>query len=185
MANRIEHRELRRLFRLRARAAVLARRLPSRARLLGGLEQGMMAATAGVLAYLPPHGLGLSEGFWAPITAIAVLQVKVDATRDTARDQFTGAAIGGVIGGALASTAGSHLWTYALAVVIGITACWLANVARAARLAGTTATIVLLVPHQGSALSMVVARVVEVGWGVVVALTVVWLADQATRDVRK
>lgn len=140
-----------------------------------------MAAAAALMAYLPTRAFGLREGFWAAITAIAVLQVKLDATRNTARDQFTGAAIGGVIGGTMASTAGSHLWSYAAAVMIAIMACWIANVQSAARLAGTTATIILLVPHGGSALSMVVARVAEVGWGVTVALAVVAIGDRISR----
>jgi uncharacterized membrane protein YgaE (UPF0421/DUF939 family) len=174
-----------RLFRLRARAAGLARRLPGRARFATGLEHGILASVAGVLAYVPTREFGLREGFWAAIAAIAVLQVKLDATRSTARDQFTGAAIGGAIGGLLASTAGQHLWSYALAVAVAVLACWLVNVGSAARLAGTTATIILLVPHQGSALSMVVARVVEVGWGVTVALAVVWAADSVARRLKR
>ncbi len=179
------HREHRRLFRLRARAALLARRLPNRARLLGGFEHGGLAAVAGLLAYLPTRGFGLREGFWAAITAIAVLQVKIEATRNTARDQFTGAAIGSSVGGLLAWTAGSHLWSYAAAVVVAILACWIANVVSAARLAGTTATIILLVPHSGSVSSMVVARVTEVGWGVTVALGVVWTADWVRRRLQR
>ena len=176
-----ETRESRRLFRLRARVSVLAQRLPGRTRLFGGLEHGVLAATSGLLAYLPTRAFGLHEGFWAAITAIAVLQMKLEATRATARDQFTGAAIGGAIGGVLASTAGSHLWTYAIAVILSITACWLFNVSSAARLAGTTATIILLVPHEGSVLSMVIARVFEVGWGVTVALAVIWASDWGRR----
>lgn len=172
------------LYRLRARAALLARRLPGRLRLESGLEHGALAATAGVLAYLPTREFGLREGFWAAITAIAVLQVKLDATRNTARDQFTGAAIGGLVGGLLASTAGQHLWSYALAVVTAVFVCWAVNVGSAARLAGTTATIILLVPHEGSAVSMVLARVIEVGWGVTVALAVVWVADRVGRWLR-
>jgi uncharacterized membrane protein YccC len=173
------------VFRLRARAALLARRLPGRTRLLGGLEHGGLAAVAGLLAYVPTRGFGLREGFWAAITAIAVLQVKIDATRATARDQFTGAAIGSALGGLLAWTAGSHLWSYAAAVVAAILACWLANITSAARLAGTTATIILLVPHAGPVSAMVIARVAEVGWGVTVALAVVWAADWARRRLRR
>jgi hypothetical protein len=44
------------------------------------------------------------------------------------------------------------------------------------RLAGTTATIILLVPHVGSPWAMFESRIGEVGWGVSVAVVTVWLA---------
>jgi hypothetical protein len=55
-------------------------------------------------------------------------------------------------------------------------ACWAMNVGSASRLAGITATIILLVPHVGSPQSMFLSRIVEVGWGVCVAVATVWLA---------
>ena len=152
-------------------------------RLTGGFEHGIMALTAALTAYLPTRYFGLHEGFWAAITAIAVVQSRYDATRNTARDQFTGAAIGGVVGSVLASCFGQQLWCYALAVMLAILICWIANIASAARLAGITATIILLVPHQNSAAAMMVARVGEVGWGVCCAVAVVWLAHQLRSDI--
>ena len=165
-----------RIARLKARLLVLRKQMPHTERFAGGLEQGVMAAAAALCAYLPTRAIGLREGFWAAITAIAVVQTEFTATRNTARDQFTGAAIGGLIGGGVAATVGAHLWSYAAAVIVAILVAWLARVASAARLAGTTATIILLVPHAGTATEMVVARVSEVGWGVTVALGIVWLA---------
>lgn len=50
--------------------------------------------------------------------------------------------------------------------------------ASASRLAGVTATIILLVPHAGSPESTFVSRVAEVGWGVCVAVAIVWLAGR-------
>jgi hypothetical protein len=55
--------------------------------------------------------------------------------------------------------------------------CW-PYVGSACRLSGTTATIILLVPHVGSPESMFLARIGEVGWGVCAAVTVVWLAGR-------
>jgi hypothetical protein len=54
-----------------------------------------------------------------------------------ARNQFVRAALGGVTG----------LVSYMAAVLLSILTCWLVNVASATRLAGITATIILLVPH--------------------------------------
>jgi hypothetical protein len=56
-------------------------------------------------------------------------------------------------------------------------ACWVLHINTAARLAGSTATIIGLVPHQASVGRMMLSRVAEVGWGVAVAIAVVWLVD--------
>ena len=83
---------------LRDQVTRLRKRLPLRRRFSGGLAHGVMSAVAAITAYLPTQVLGLREGFWAAITAVAVAQTEFGATRSTARDQFTGAAIGGLIG---------------------------------------------------------------------------------------
>jgi uncharacterized membrane protein YgaE (UPF0421/DUF939 family) len=157
--------------------------LSLRERLAGGATHGAMSVTAAILAYLPTKPLGLQEGFWGSITAIAVVQSELGATKSSARDQFTGAAIGGAISAVIVAVAGEHLATYALAVLLSVLACWLFKVASAARLAGSTATIILLVPHAGSAGSMVLSRVAEVGWGVTVGLGVVWIVNKAEKVI--
>jgi hypothetical protein len=50
------------------------------------------------------------------------------------------------------------------------------NVAGASQLAGITATIIMLVPRTGSPSVALASRVGEVGWGVTVGITIVWLA---------
>jgi uncharacterized membrane protein YgaE (UPF0421/DUF939 family) len=166
-----------------ARLARLSDYLPPRARVTGGLTQGLMSAVAAILAYLPTRPLGLKEGFWGAITAIAIVQAELGATQSSARDQFTGAAIGGLISGLIVSAVGQPLWAYALAVVLSMLACWVFNVPSAARLSGSTATIVLLVPHTGHTTWMVLARIAEVGWGVAVGILVVWSVNRIERVV--
>jgi uncharacterized membrane protein YccC len=140
-----------------------------------GLEHAVMSAAAAILAYMPTQILGLREGFWAAITAIGVVQTEFGATRTTARDQFTGAALGGLIGLSVTIFVGHGLLSYTLAVMTSVLTCWLINIASAARLAGVTATIILLVPHVGATPEqMLLSRVSEVGWGVTVAIAVVW-----------
>jgi uncharacterized membrane protein YgaE (UPF0421/DUF939 family) len=136
-----------------------------------------MSATAAVIAYLPTKPLGLREGYWASITAIAIVQSEITASRSSARDQFAGAAVGGIIGGIIVTVAGQHLLAYVVAVVISVLVCWLFNVNTAARLAGSTATIILLVPHQGATGWMMISRIAEVGWGVTVGLATVWFVN--------
>lgn len=170
-------RESRRIRRLRQYLNDLRKRLPIGRRLADGVEHALMSTAAALAAYLPTQALGLREGFWAAITAIAVVQTELGATRTTARDQFVGAAIGGIIGVAVVLTTGQHVVSYALAAGLSVLCAWLVNVATAARLAGITATIILLVPHPGASVQqMMLSRVVEVGWGVTVAIAVVWLA---------
>jgi uncharacterized membrane protein YccC len=87
----------------------LSARLPPRTKLVGGLSQGLISAGAAILAYLPTKPLGLQEGFWGAITAIAVVQSELGATRNYARDQFAGAAIGGLTSAAVVYFAGQSL----------------------------------------------------------------------------
>lgn len=145
-------------------------------RLASGTHQGIISAVAAVVAYVPTQSLGLNEGFWAAVTAIAVVQTEFQATQSTARDQFVGAAVGGLVALCLLLTLGNHLLVYAAAVLIAILACWALNVGTACRLAGITATIILLMPHSGPPERMLISRLSEVGWGICVAVAVVWLA---------
>ena len=128
------------------------------ARLAGGISQGLTSASAALLAYLPARALGLQEGFWGAITAIAVVQTEFGASQSSGRDQFAGAAVGGLIGAGVVSWTGQSLAGYALAVIVSMATCWLLNISTAARLAGITSTIIALVPHHGSIERMMLGR---------------------------
>jgi uncharacterized membrane protein YccC len=141
----------------------------------GGVVEALMAAVVAIGAYVPAQQLGLQEGFWGAITAIAVLQTELMATRSLGVDQLIGASIGGVVGLAMLLAFGSHLATLAAAVTVAVFACWTSRLSSASRLAGISATIILLVPHRGSALQMFFSRVFEVGWGVCVSVAVIWI----------
>jgi uncharacterized membrane protein YgaE (UPF0421/DUF939 family) len=159
-----------------ARLATLGETQPARQRLVGGAAQGLMSAAAAIVAYLPTKPLGLQEGFWGSITAIAVVQGGLSATQASARDQVIGAAIGSIVGATVVVLAGQHLASYALAIVLCMAACWLLNVPSAARLGGSTVTIIALVPHHSTIGWMMLSRASEVGWGVAVGVVTVWLA---------
>ncbi len=158
----------------------LRKDLPLLRRVAGGTHLGAISAFAAVAAYLPTHAFGLKEGFWSSITAISVVQTEFQATQTTARDQFIGAAVGGIVavGASLAVSNEQNLFVYAGAIIVSMLVCWALNFATASRLAGSTATIILLVPHAGSAQRMFGARLAEVGWGVCVAVAIVWLAGR-------
>ncbi|CAO4164613.1 FUSC family protein [Methylorubrum extorquens] len=161
--------------------ARLQKRLPVGRRLARGAAHGALSAVAAVIAYLPAQPLGLREGFWGAITALAVAQTEFGAARSVARDQFVGAAIGGVVGVGVSLATAPYLMGYATAVLLAILACWLVNVASAARLSAITATIILLVPHTGTPQRMLASRVFEVGWGICAAIGTVWVVTRINR----
>lgn len=161
---------------LNLRLAALRRTTPLLRRLVAGGHHGTLSACAALVAYLPSQALGLGQSFWSAIAAIAVVQTEFRATESTARDQFLGAAIGGIAGVAACRVLGPGLLVYSLAVVLAMVACWGLNLATASRLAGITATIILLVPHVDTAERMFVSRVSEVGWGICAAIGTVWIA---------
>lgn len=155
-------------------------------RLTIGARFGIVSAISAVLAYLPTRALDLPEGFWSAMTAIMVVQAEFRATEVLARDQFVGAAIGGVVGMCVALTFGDGLAVFAVAIFAATLSSWILNAASASRLAATTTTIILLVPHVSSPERMAAVRVAEVGWGVCVATAAVWVSERvsAARSTR-
>jgi uncharacterized membrane protein YccC len=147
-------------------------------RLTGGTHLGILAALAAICAYAPLHAFGLRESFWSAITAIGVVQTEFGAAEDTAKKQFFGAAVGGITGLVMVLLFNDHLLTYAFAVLIAVALCWLLNISSSSQLAGITATIILLVPRTGPAEVVMLARVFEVSWGVVVGVIAVWLSGR-------
>jgi uncharacterized membrane protein YgaE (UPF0421/DUF939 family) len=144
-------------------------------RLFLGGRQAIISVIAAFAAYIPTHLIGLHQGFWSAITAIGVAQARFRDTTSTARKQFVGAAVGGAIGLVLLTGLGDHLLVYAIAVMLSITLCWIFGVGDCSQLAAITATIILLVPQTGSPEMTLVSRISEVGWGVCVGVSVVWL----------
>jgi uncharacterized membrane protein YgaE (UPF0421/DUF939 family) len=167
-----------RLTDLNANLLRLRRALPLVRRIAAGTHHGVISACAALIAFVPAHAIGLRESFWSAITAISVVQTEFRATQSTARDQFLGAAVGGLAGLCTFLALGQSLIVYGFAVILAMLICWALNIASASRLAGITATIILLVPRVGSAESMFLSRLIEVGWGVGVAVATVWLAGR-------
>lgn len=159
----------------------LYRRMPWTNRTLKGLWQALLALVAASSAY----GLGLllhtQQAFWAALTAIAVTQQSYLDTRASSRDQIIGAIVGGVAGLGATLLGGEQYASYAVAIVVAITACWLFGVGSAGRLSGTTTTIVMLVPHAGSFWLISLTRIGEVALGITCALLVVSAAEYLQR----
>ncbi len=144
--------------------------------LKGGLRHALMSAAAALIAYFPPHALGLTQAFWGAIAAIAVVQTEFHATANSARNQFIGGLVGGLAALLMFLIFGDGLPVYLGAVTLAVTICWVLRVPTASQLSGITATIILLVPHVGTPEGMLAERLSEVACGVCAGIAIVWLA---------
>jgi uncharacterized membrane protein YccC len=145
------------------------KRMPWGHRLLRGLSMGLQALTGASMAY----GLGLllhtQQAFWAVLTAISVTQQTYVDTRNSSRDQVIGAAIGAGIAIAATYLIGDSYLCYGGTMVAVIMLCWCFNIGNAGKLSATTATIVMLVPHEGSFWTVALTRLGEVTLGIACA----------------
>jgi uncharacterized membrane protein YccC len=157
------------------------KRMPWGHRLLKGLSMGLQALASASLGY----GLGLllhtQQAFWAALTAISVTQQTYIDTRNSSRDQVIGAAIGAVVAIAATYLIGDSYLCYAGTMVAVIMLCWSFNVGNAGKLSATTATIVMLVPHEGSFWTVALTRLGEVTLGIACALVVTGAAHWVER----
>lgn len=155
--------------------------LAPRERMLTGLIYATRTALAASLGYFVAQGLGLSQGFWAALTAISVAQYSYQDVRSSSRDQFIGAIVGGVIGLGAALLGEDHYAVYAAALMLGMVLCWLWNLGAAGRISGTTTTIIMLVPHSGTAWQVTLLRLGEVAIGACSALLITSLSGMLER----
>jgi uncharacterized membrane protein YgaE (UPF0421/DUF939 family) len=155
--------------------------LPLKSRMVQGLLMALRAVCGAGLAYSIGRALHAEQAFWAAITAIAVTQHDYADTLSQSRDQFIGAAAGGVCGFAAATLGTENIAIYLAAVAVVIVACWCLKVSTAARLAGVTTTIVLLVPAHGPIWTVALFRCAEVTLGMLCALPVCWLFSYIER----
>ena len=159
----------------------LRQALPPRDRLIVGLVHALRAVLAASISYFIALELGLGQGFWAAITAIAVSQSSYAEVRNSSRDQFVGAMIGGLIGMGAAMLGHDHYVAYVLAVIVGMMLCSAFNLGAAGRISGTTTTIIMLVPHSGAFWQFALFRWGEVTLGAAAALLVTLAFDMLDR----
>ena len=141
-----------------------------------------MAAAISTVAY---QALGLKHGYWAPISAIIVLQSNLGRSIRASTDRLIGTAIGAAIAATVWWALGRNALALALAVFITFCLCILLRLENSLRLAGVTNAIVLLV-SDGTPWQTGVNRFLDVALGILVALavTVAWPA-RAAKDLRQ
>ena len=129
---------------------------------------------AAVASLLLASLLKLPESYWAPISAIVIIQSTLNA-KDVAWQRFAGTALGAVLGALIATFLPSTALVYAAAIFVCGALCALLRLRTAYRFAAITLSIILLIAHQSPAWIVAAHRFVEVSMGIAVALVVAQL----------
>jgi uncharacterized membrane protein YccC len=142
-------------------------------------------ALAATLCWALARLFHLHDGYWGSISAIIVLQSNVGSTVNASRDRIFGTIIGAIFGFSF-SLFGVLPWNYILAVFAAVVICGLLGLRSSSRLAGVTITIIMLIQSSGPRWSLAFDRVLEVIFGIVVALAVTTLVlpDRARLHLR-
>jgi|ERR1022692_4073047 uncharacterized membrane protein YgaE (UPF0421/DUF939 family) len=130
---------------------------------------------AAVVSMLLARTLKLPEYYWAPISAIVIIQSTIDP-RTLAWQRFAGTALGAVIGALIATFFSPGALVYAVAIFLCGALCALLGFRGAYRFAAITVSIVLLIAHTRPPWIVASHRFVEVSLGIAVALALseVW-----------
>jgi len=113
----------------------------------------------------------LPEYYWAPISAIVIIQSTIDP-RTVAWQRFAGTALGAVLGALIATFLPSNALVYGVAILLCGVLSALLRLRSAYRFAAITLSIILLIAHQRPAWIVASHRFVEVSLGIAVALAV-------------
>jgi uncharacterized membrane protein YgaE (UPF0421/DUF939 family) len=129
---------------------------------------------AAVASLLLARTLKLPEYYWAPISAIVIIQSTIDP-KTVAWQRFAGTALGAAVGALIATFFPSNALVYAVAIFLCGVLCALLRVRSAYRFAAITLSIILLIAHERPAWIVASHRFVEVSLGIAVALAVTQL----------
>jgi uncharacterized membrane protein YgaE (UPF0421/DUF939 family) len=141
------------------------------------LLDAVRTTVAAVLAMLLAQLLKLPEFYWAPISAIVIIQSTIDP-KTLAWQRFAGTALGAAMGaliGTVLPASPANTWVYAGAILLAGVLCALLRFRGAYRFAAITLSIILLIAHTRVAWIVAWHRFVEVSLGIAVALTIALL----------
>jgi uncharacterized membrane protein YccC len=115
---------------------------------------------------------GLAHSYWAAVSAIVVMGADTAPSFASCRDRIIGTAIGAFLGWATYYAWHGHYLLYGLSVALCIFVCGVLAYEKAGRLAAVALSIIVLVKIDSGPAQAAMARFLEVGLGVVVALAV-------------
>jgi len=141
------------------------------------LLDAVRTTVAAVLAMLLARLLKLPEFYWAPISAIVIIQSAIDP-KTLAWQRFAGTALGAAMGaliGTVFPASPTNTWVYAGAIFLAGVLCVLLRFRGAYRFAAITLSIILLIAHKSVAWIVAWHRFAEVSLGIAVALTIALL----------
>jgi uncharacterized membrane protein YgaE (UPF0421/DUF939 family) len=139
------------------------------------LLDALRTTIAAVVSMLLARLLKLPEYYWAPISAIVIIQSTIDP-RTLAWQRFAGTALGAALGALIATFFQTSAVVYGVAVFLCGVLCALLRFRGAYRFAAITVSIILLIAHTRPAWIVASHRFVEVSVGIAVALALseVW-----------
>jgi uncharacterized membrane protein YccC len=140
-------------------------------------EHAVRNAIAAALSYAIPLWCRLPEPYWAPITAVVVIQSTLGAALSVSLQRFAGTLLGAIIGGLAASYFQAGVLVFGAVVLITGLVCAVLHLDRPAyRFAGITLAIVMLIPRIKAAWTVAFDRFLEVSVGIAVGLAIqaVW-----------
>jgi uncharacterized membrane protein YccC len=130
---------------------------------------------AAVLCLWLGNLFGLTHSYWAAISAIVVMASDSTVTLVSSRDRLIGTGVGALLGWGTSYVWHGHYLLYGLAVLICLLICSTLEFEKAGRLAGVALTIIVLIKIDGGPGGAALARFLEVGLGIVIALGVTLL----------
>jgi uncharacterized membrane protein YgaE (UPF0421/DUF939 family) len=130
---------------------------------------------AAVLCVWLGNLLGLEHSYWAAVSAIVVMAYDTTLTFASCWDRIIGTAIGAFLGWVTCYVWHGHYLLYGMSVALCVFVCSALAFDKAGRLAAVTLSIIVLVKIDGGPAQAAIARFLEVGFGIVVALAVTLL----------
>jgi uncharacterized membrane protein YgaE (UPF0421/DUF939 family) len=146
---------------------------------LDTLLDAARTTVAAVASLLLARMMKLPEFYWAPISAIVIIQSTLNP-REVAWQRFAGTALGAVAGALIGTFFSSSVLVYAGAVFVCGALCALLRIRTAYRFAAITVSIILLIAHLRPTWIVAWHRFVEVSLGIAVALVVAELWPSRT-----
>ena len=138
------------------------------------LRDAVRTTVAAVLAMLLARLLKLPEFYWAPISAIVIIQSTIDP-KTLAWQRFAGTALGAAMGaliGTVFPASPTNTWVYAGAIFLAGVVCVSLRFRGAYRFAAITLSIILLIAHTSVTWIVAWHRFAEVSLGIAVALAI-------------